>query len=141
MNLEKDYGFEGAEKTCRCVEEKKLLKNYTVEYVYVNSEYDAYLALKQGYLVPAAMYVSDALRFYKNGILNGAKGCETSPDGPDHAVIIVGLSYDPIWGMWFWLVRNSWGPSWGDNGYFRVRAFCNCGHIGSDLAYFKFHSK
>lgn len=32
----------------------------------------------------------------------------------NHAVVIVGYTSD------YFLVRNSWGPYWGENGYFKV---------------------
>lgn len=40
----------------------------------------------------------------------------------DHAVLVVGFTRD------YWIVKNSWGPSWGENGYFRIERFKNaCG--------------
>ena len=35
-----------------------------------------------------------------------------------HAVVVVGFGVDK--GVKFWLVRNSWGTEWGDDGYFRI---------------------
>ena len=34
----------------------------------------------------------------------------------DHAVVAVGYGTDPTYGAYF-LVRNSWGTSWGESGY------------------------
>ena len=52
------------------------------------------------------------LQFYKSGIFNGP----CTSDG--HGVILVGYGIE--YGKQFWLVRNSWGPDWGEKGYIRV---------------------
>lgn len=36
-----------------------------------------------------------------------------------HAINLVGWGTDN--GTFYWLVKNSWGPTWGDNGYFRIQ--------------------
>ena len=37
---------------------------------------------------------------------------------PDHAVLVVG--YDETASPPYWIVKNSWGASWGDNGYVTI---------------------
>jgi hypothetical protein len=42
-----------------------------------------------------------------------------------HAIVIVGWGTDADSGLDYWLVKNSWGPEWGEGGYFRVRRGTN----------------
>jgi KDEL-tailed cysteine endopeptidase len=59
---------------------------------------------------------SQSFRFYKNGILSNA---ERGDQKQNHAVIIVGYGEEKD-GSKYWLIRNSFGPNWGENGYFKV---------------------
>jgi cathepsin F len=65
------------------------------------------------------------LQYYTSGIINlSAAYC--SPYALDHAVVIVG--YGTSNGLNYWIVRNSWGPNWGEAGYFRIaRGYGVCG--------------
>ena len=59
-------------------------------------------------------------QYYTSGILN-AKNCGTNLD---HAVTAVGYGADAS-GNEYYIVRNSWGASWGEDGYIRMAAGVN----------------
>lgn len=60
-------------------------------------------------------------QFYSAGVFDGACGTNL-----DHGVVIDGYGTDK--GKAYWLVRNSWGNSWGENGYIRLaRGRNQCG--------------
>jgi len=67
---------------------------------------------------PIAISVdASSWKAYESGVFNGCN--QTNPD-IDHAVQLVGYGTDPKLGD-YWLVRNSWGPKWGEAGYIRLK--------------------
>jgi len=56
---------------------------------------------------------SSDFQHYAAGVFTGA--CSAS----NHAVIIAGYGIEPTSGQ-YWLVRNSWGVGWGENGFVRI---------------------
>jgi C1A family cysteine protease len=67
------------------------------------------------------------MQYYTGGIDNPSRSaCGSSASDLDHAVAIVGYGTEN--GVDFWKIKNSWGTSWGENGYYRVvRGKNKCG--------------
>jgi len=39
----------------------------------------------------------------------------------DHGVLLIGFGTDTDLNTDYWLLKNSWGPSWGESGFFRLQ--------------------
>jgi len=69
--------------------------------------------------VAVAFQVVDDFRLYKKGIYSSDK-CKQGTQDVNHAVLIVGYGQAPETGKPYWIVKNSWGDDWGEDGYFRI---------------------
>jgi len=66
----------------------------------------------------------DVFQNYKSGVLSSSE-CGTQLD---HGVLIVGYGHDNVSGLDYWIVKNSWGVSWGLDGYvWLARGVNECG--------------
>jgi len=66
---------------------------------------------------------ADKLQFYRSGIFAPSR---CNADSLNHAVLLVGFGTED--GSDYWTVKNSWGESWGEDGYFRMaRGVGMCG--------------
>ena len=70
--------------------------------------------------------MNDCIKNYQSGVIydgpGGVCGCSSVPS-TNHAALIVGFGVDNFSNPKcknFWLLRNSWGPEWGEGGYFRL---------------------
>ena len=43
----------------------------------------------------------------------------------DHGVLLIGYGYDKTYDMDYWLIKNSWSETWGENGYIRIQRNIN----------------
>lgn len=70
------------------------------------------------------------LETYSSGVIDPWFRSECDPTQLDHALVIVGYGSESSWfgTLNYWIIRNSWGEDWGEQGYFRIaRGYGTCG--------------
>jgi len=74
-------------------------------------------------VIDVAVYAGTPFQNYGGGIYTDSNtSCYTTPcyyTPTNHAVALVGWGHDETEGD-YWILRNSWGPSWGEAGYMRI---------------------
>lgn len=116
MCTEENDPYEAKEGTCtECVVSTHFETCYDVE---PNNEVALLAALHNGPVSVAIEADQAAFQFYKNGIID-TPTCGTALD---HGVLLVGFGTDVVGGKSkdYWLVKNSWGADWGEDGYVRI---------------------
>jgi cathepsin H len=77
--------------------------------------------------ISVAFQVIAGFKDYKTGVYTTGN-CQNGPMDVNHAVLAVGYGTDN--GMDYWIIKNSWGAAWGDNGYFKMQRGVNmCGIV------------
>ena len=69
--------------------------------------------------VSAAVCVGSRFQGYGSGIFEGSESCGS--DEVNHAITLVGWVDDDSVEGGYWILKNSWGSSWGENGYMKIR--------------------
>jgi len=102
----------------------KSYKSYCTEQTSACDETQmAALLYKYGPL--SACLDADPMQFYSGGIDNPT---DCDPNAIDHCITIVGYGTDSASGLAYWKIKNSWGTSWGESGfYYLIRGTGACG--------------
>ncbi|XP_053644016.2 dipeptidyl peptidase 1 isoform X2 [Cherax quadricarinatus] len=131
--LEECSPYEGKDDACQT--NKSCARHYTSYYRYVGgyfggcNEEEMKIALVKGGPLLVGFEVYDDFLHYKGGIYHhtGLYDKFNPLELTNHAVLLVGYGADET-GEKFWIVKNSWGEAWGEDGYFRIqRGVDECG--------------
>ncbi|XP_046575275.1 dipeptidyl peptidase 1-like [Haliotis rubra] len=119
--------YKGKDGSCSTL--KSCGRRYSTRYEYIGGYYGACneklmkIALVENGPVAVGFEVYKDFQAYKGGIYHftGVTGSYNPFEITNHAVLVVGYGADQKTGEKFWSVKNSWGPQWGESGYFRIR--------------------
>ncbi|XP_040112191.1 cathepsin W isoform X2 [Oryx dammah] len=142
---EEDYPFNGSGKTHRCLAKKHKKVAWIQDFIMLQAceqSIARHLATQGPITVTINMKL---LQQYQKGVIK-ATPTTCDPRHVDHSVLLVGFgktksvegrqgkaasfgSYTrPRHSMAYWTLQNSWGPHWGEEGYFRLHRGSNtCG--------------
>lgn len=113
VDSEKDYPYLMRDEKCDHTREKHFvaaIKSFVD--VKKNSEEELAKAIQLGPVSIAIEADQRAFQHYKKGVFS--KKCGTNLD---HGVLLVGMGTEKD--QDYWIVKNSWGPDWGESGYIR----------------------
>ncbi|CDW81043.1 cysteine protease [Stylonychia lemnae] len=124
LTLAQYYPYKNRQGECQYNAQEN--KTYQIDafkvYEKINNE-DMEKLVCQG-TVSISIRINDCIKSYKSGILHdndGSCGCSKVKSG-NHAVAIVGFGTDEnaVGCKDYWIIKNSWGPKWGEDGFFRL---------------------
>lgn len=129
LELEKDYSYDGEDEKCHF--NKSMVRAVVTGGLKIstNETEMAQWLLKNG---PISIGLNaNAMQFYWGGVSHPWRFL-CSPKSLDHGVLIVGfgIHHYPLFrkDLPYWIVKNSWGDGWGEQGYYRVyRGDGTCG--------------
>merc|ERR1712151_906374 len=111
LETETQYPYRGVDGTCNVTESGVKVQSFAD--VKANSPSQLKAAVAEGPVSIALDGAGLAFQFYFGGIIKSM--CGTSLD---HGVLVVG--YGTSGSTDYWIVKNSWGASWGESGYVRI---------------------
>ncbi|KAL3634178.1 hypothetical protein CASFOL_021232 [Castilleja foliolosa] len=114
IDSDEDYPYTGRDGRCDNYRKNaKVVSIDAYEDVPTNSEKALQKAVASQPISVAIEAGGRDFQLYESGIFTGKCGVEL-----DHGVAVVG--YGTADGKDYWIVRNSWGASWGEKGYLRM---------------------
>lgn len=119
IESESDYSYKGYDASCSFDSSKVVAKVNGFKFAGTEDEEQIKTFLYQTGPLAVALNATP-LQFYFWGIFNPWFTWICDPQALNHGVLMVGYGVEGS--TKYWIVKNSWGSSWGESGYFRIIA-------------------
>lgn len=127
LEQDSDYPYHAVDETCVFDKSKVTVTTDGSFNITAGDEFELHRALYEKGPVSVAFQVVGDFRDYESGVYTSTN-CKNTKDDVNHAVLAVGYGFNMDQGKAFYSIKNSWGASWGNNGYFDMEAYVNmCG--------------
>ncbi|XP_073149990.1 vanillin synthase [Henckelia pumila] len=125
LDTEDSYPYTGVDGSCKYSSENAAVKVVDSVNITLGAEDELRHAVAFVRPVSVAFEVVNGFKAYNGGVYTSTS-CGNSPLDVNHAVLAVGYGVED--GIPYWIIKNSWGADWGDNGYFKMEMGKNmCG--------------
>ena len=115
---ESDYWYNATDGHCQYESKKSKIIGHLHTFK-KNGETESDLMASVALRPTSVGVLADPWMNYMGGIYSNVQECPAKKRFIDHAVLAVGYGTDEK-GVDFWLIKNSWGPNWGERGYIRL---------------------
>jgi len=115
LETESSYAYTGKDTTT-CKAQAAAEKSFIGGWQAISTDEDQIAASLMKYGTLAIGINAGPMQLYFGGIMDLPKFL-CNPASLDHGVAIVGFGSTP---KPYWIIRNSWGASWGEKGYLRI---------------------
>lgn len=119
LQSEKSYPYKGVDGNCRFNPAKAVAG--ATGYLDIETGNEDMVTMALALNGPLSIAIDASRRtfqFYDSGVYNDVK-CKNGEYDLDHAVLMVGYGTSDD-GTPYYLVKNSWGPDWGEGGYIKM---------------------
>jgi cathepsin H len=127
MTTEELYPYQAVDQTCTYNSNMARVTTAGPHNITAGDEIELHYALAFAGPVSVAFQVVGDFRDYESGVYNSTD-CKNGPMNVNHAVLAVGYGTNTTSGLPYYTIKNSWGNTWGNSGYFDIQSGVNmCG--------------
>ena len=120
-----------ASDTAPCTQEECEVKGRITGYTMVGASEELLKTAVMQQPIPVVLHAANSLFYYHGGCYENGPNYD-----PNHAVLLCGWDDAACGGYGAWLIKNSWGTSWGESGFGWIKyGTCSLGGDGALIHY------